>query len=253
MELIFLLCFAYACYRAGLDAAVNGYALSRGRDVYIGEGTNRRHYSGFSVGVLLGVFFRSLVEGVRVGWPWARRTAATWREGRRRGDAWTPPWNEMRPPRRRRRRTRPAGATPPPDDGAPADPSTDEPDKGDRDEPDGDTGDRCARCGRPAHTPDSGPARWMPGEGWVCWSHFSDHCAACGNPARPDDPLILTDGHWEHASHRRPADDPPSHAEQPDAAVVMVADVVDADGRPIDAVWEPPAAGWASLHDHRTS
>ncbi|WP_239335069.1 hypothetical protein [Frankia sp. CiP3] len=246
MELAILLCFAYACYRAGLDAAVNGYALSRGRDVYIGEGPNRRHYSGFSVGVLLGVFFRSLVEGVRVGWPWARRTAATWREGRRRGEAWAPPWNAMRPPRRRRCRRQPADATPPADDGAPAGGQAHSP----TGEP-GETVQRCSRCDRDVNAKDADPVRWMQDEGWVCWSHLSDSCAVCGNPARPGDPLVLTGGFWEHASHQSLGDDP--HPEQPDAAVMVAADVVDADGRPIDAVWEPPAAGWASLHGHRTS
>jgi hypothetical protein len=255
VDVIFLLCFLYACYRAALDAGVKGYALSKGRDVYVGEGASRRQYSGFSVGVVLGVFFRSLIEGVRVGWPWARRTAADWKERRKDGAGWTAPWDEMRPPRKRRRRDAPAGGPHakkhPGNADAPDVPAADEADDGDYIDSFNDGDDevpysRCVRCGRSRDEDDYGPFRWMAEEnGWVCWSHFDDHCAACGHRARPGDPLILTDGVWTHSSHQE-QERPPT---PPGAAVAVRAEMVDAEGRPVDAVWEPlQTERWASLH-----
>lgn len=206
MDLLIILYFAYAVYRAGLDAAVNSYALSRGRDVYVGEGGNRRHYAGWTVGAALAVAARSLVEGWRAAWPWARERAAESKA------------------RRAARRDRPApGPTPRRPDPAPADLDGD--DSG---------GFRCARCGRDLD--ESASARPVPDEGWVCNAHLDDFCAACGHPPRADDPLVLDAGVWVHRSHTRdprsgffrgPADGGP-------------ADVVDADGRPVASVWEPP-------------
>ncbi|SBW19588.1 hypothetical protein FDG2_1446 [Candidatus Protofrankia californiensis] len=246
MEMLILLYFAYAVYRAGLDAAVRGYALARGRDVYIGDGDRKRHYAGWTLGAALAVFGRSLWEGWRVAWPWARDQA-----------------DAARTRRARRRAGDDLDDAPRVSDGTPPDP----PGSG------GEADWRCVRCGQrfedlPDATPDYIPAIEIRGEGWVCLAHLSDHCVACGNPGQDSDPLVLHRGAWLHRSHL-PADDPaaadPAAAEQaaadPDvepAAGGEPAEVVDsATGEPVEAVWEDapaasdiPVAGWAKVRDH---
>jgi hypothetical protein len=179
MDLLIILCFVYAVYRAGLDAAVNSYALSRGRDVYLGEGENRRRYSGWTLGAALAVLWMSLLEGWKAGWQWG---------GRRRDEI------------KARRAARPQPATGQPEvvepDAAPWDgPPPDEP------------------PGSPPHrsapTPNSAD-RPKPGS---------------GDPGRDQPPTPP------------PADIP--------------ADVVDGSGRPVNAVWELPAARWPSMHTGR--
>jgi len=238
METLILLYFAYAVYRAGLDAAVRGYALARGKDVYIGEGDRRRHYAGWTLGAATAVFFRSLWEGWRVAWPWARTkadAARARRAARRDGGDLDDGWDDQ-----------PADT---------ADDAEDEDiDGGEDDEP-----TRCARCGRDlSDTTIAISVRLMP-EGWVCGEHFPDVCAACGNPARPHDPLVLdVDRAWIHRSHLHtfPTSDDPTAPEPPSPAGGEAAEVVDsATGDPVDAVWEDvpatgalPAAGWAKVH-----
>ncbi len=242
MELIILLCFAYAVWRASLDAAVEGYAVARGRAVPVGPGARQtRSAGGFALGAALGVFARSLVEGMRVGWPWAQRTAARWQQGRRDGARFTRPWQNMRgqSPRGRQRRPQrqPQQPTRPDAAGQYVD-----------DEDDEDRYHRCVQCHRDLDADDGPPYRYTA-EGRVCDSHFHSHCAACGHTARDDDPLILIDGHWEHLSHQPPT--PPRPTDGLGEEVVRAADVVDENGRPVDAIWEPAPDRWASLRGDR--
>jgi hypothetical protein len=229
MEMLILLYFAYAVYRAGLDAAVRGYALARGRDVTIGEGDRKRHYAGWTLGAAAAVFFRSLWEGWRVAWPWSRDQVDALRARRAARGLDAEDWDDE----------------PDPVDTA-EDPSVDPND------PDGDGRLRCARCRRDISPPDIS-ARYMRGEGFVCGEHFPGFCAACGNPSRDGDPLVLDHAAWIHRSHLTPDADPAPEA--PDTPVGdEPAEVIDADGKPVEAVWEAdpvaalPAPAWTKVH-----
>jgi hypothetical protein len=215
MDLLIILCFVYALYRASLDAAVNSYALSRGRDVYIGDGDNRRHYSGWTLGAALAVLGLSFLEGWKTGWHWG---------GRKRDEI----------------KARRAGRPQPAVDG----PEVLEPDAAPWD------GDGPAAHEPPPARPDppqSPPPDEPPGPA---------RCLACGRVGTVADPVVsAADGIPVHRSHTL---DPRSGYYQPPAPPVVdvPADVVDGSGRPVDAVWEPPAAarqldaptGWPSVH-----
>lgn len=241
MELIFLLCFAYAVWRASLDAAVEGYAVARGRAVPVGRGPRpTRSAGGFALGAALGVFARSLVEGMRVGWPWAQRTAARWQQSRGDGAGFTRPWQDMRDRSSRGRQRRPPRQ--------PQQPTSPDPTGQHDDDGDEDRYHRCARCHRNLDV-DDGPPYWYTDEGRVCDSHFGSYCAACGHGPRDGDPLILIDGYWEHVSHQPPT--PPRPTRGPGAEVVRRGDVIDENGRLVDDIWEPATDRWASLNNDR--
>ncbi|ONH23827.1 hypothetical protein [Pseudofrankia asymbiotica] len=238
MELLILLYFAYAVYRAGLDAAVRSYALARGRDVTIGEGDRQRHYAGWAIGAGFAVFFRSLWEGWRVAWPWSRDRVAAVRARRAARGLPADDWDDE-----------PDTASP--DDDPDPDPDGDDAPTADPNDPDGDGSFLCARCRRDISDPETS-ARSLP-EGWVCGVHFPDYCAACGQPAREGDPLVVDHAAWIHRSHLDPDTPPPDAPADPAAG--EPAEVVDeATGEPVDAVWETPsatdlpAADWTKVH-----
>ncbi|WP_322777727.1 hypothetical protein [Frankia sp. Cas4] len=246
MDLLILLYFAYAVYRAGLDAAVNSYALSRGRDVYIGDGARRRRYSGWTLGAALAVLAMSLLEGWKAGWHWGGRT----RDGIN--------------TRRRAARPRPAGDGPTVSepDAAPwtNDPSPDEPGpaRPDTDEPP--TGRPCGICGQRTAT-DVAVIMYRDGhvEHFACRDKVDAgngdppmrFCDACGDLERPGDPLVWDDLGLIHTSHTH---DPRSDVDPPSTpAATPAADVVDTGtGQPVDAVWEPldTPSGWPSVPTH---
>ncbi|WP_131744619.1 hypothetical protein [Frankia sp. Cppng1_Ct_nod] len=186
MDLIIILYFAYAMYKASLTAAVNSYGLARGRDVTVGGGDRARTYSGAgrTLGTVLGVLWQSLVEGWHSGRPWAREQAEEFRA------------------RRAAKRAVPTPDTrtiPPPDTHDLDENGIDPQDVVDDDEDDEDDGVwRCARCG--AELDENSSVRYVDG-GAVCGVHFDTHCAACGHSPRDGDPLVLDGGAWVHRSH----------------------------------------------------
>lgn len=276
MDLIFILCFAYAVYRASLDAAVNGYAVAKGRPVTVGG----RDYSGTgrTFGTVLAVLWQSLVEGWRSGRPWARKQAAEFRARRaaKRRATPEPDWDaELDGPNDM---VRGAGWT---DDewaafvrkhgGSSARAGRD-----DWADEDGDDGAwSCARCG--VELDEDMAVTFVRGEGPVCARHLDTHCASCGHEPRPGDPLVLDGGYWRHRSHTTAGDadcpvpdeplpvqpappvcpvpdeppGPPPAVVDLDAAEWTRTDPTPAAAPPRLAVVPPPASRWAKARTHR--